>query len=276
MYLALLFASGLAIYVSSQSEIQLSYIQFVLFISINSILAIFGAIIMSNLKMFTKITKIITHLFSIIYVCIIIDVMVKHGLTISKSAMLIISIMLLTQATSANFDPILINKWKTSIFDICTILISIIILVHGFKYCRLMTYYTISTMLLFFIFITSIFLHRTLFFVSINILAYPPINPEILLLKSLIVMVLLTYAHGYTSTITEHNNISTLLIPNYDLKSMMSLILITVVATIFLTIIYDSTILIAIYFIVMAISVFCYAIAEFLKRMPFIAVFCSK
>lgn len=266
IYLALLFASGLSIYISSQSKIQLGSIQFTLLIGINLILTILGAIIINNLKMFIRITKIIIYLFSIIYVCIIVNIMIGHGLTISKSVMLIISTMLLTQALSANFDPIFINKLKTSMFDICTILLSIITLVHGFKYYGLMTYYTILTMPLFFIFIAFAFLHRTLFLVFISILPYPLINFEILLLKSLMVVVLLTYVHGYISTITVHDNLNVLLIPNYDLKSMISLILTTAIATTFLTFIYDSIVLIIIYFVVITISICCYIAAKFLKR----------
>lgn len=265
-YPALLFALGLPICVLSQYKIQMNYLHFALIISINFVLVMLGNIVMSGLKTFTKIIKIAAYFFSIIYTCAIIYILTQYGWSISKSTMLVTSVMLITQAISTNFDPILINKWNISVFDICTILVSVNILINGFKYCKSITPYIILTTLLLFIFVVFISLHKALLFVFLGVLNYPLINLEFILLKTLMVIVFLAYMHGYANTINIHNNSTVFFIPNYDLKSMISLILTTTIASTSLTIIHNLTILNMMYFIIITILVCCYTVLKFLKR----------
>jgi len=265
-YPTLLFVLGLPICVLSQYKIQLNYLQFTLIISINFILAILGDVVLSGLATFTKIIKIVTYLFSIIYTCVIIDILAQYGWSISKSTMFITSVMLITQAISTNFDPILINKWNISVLDICTILVFVSILINDFKYYELVATYIILSILLLFIIIVFMFLRKALSFIFLSVLTCPPINLESILLKILVIIVFLAYMHGYANTITIHNNSTVFFVPNYDLKSMVSLILTTTIASTSLMFIHNLTILNVMYFTITTTLVCYYIVLKFLKR----------
>jgi hypothetical protein len=256
-YLNLLIVFGLILYISSNLQTNYRYpdlIYLVVLTLANFILvAVYTYSISFSLRSLT-IFKYVLRVLSIQYICYILNILRSSNLNVVQSSTLLLSLILIMQAISANFDPLLYSKYKIKLLDIILALATIIIAnsILRSNPCPFI-YFLLTSVIL----ITSI----TLFTLGKRILAYlvllififfSPPNVNVLLVRVLTTIAIITYIEGFVDNIVSNASRS---LPSYTNANLISIIILIFISIIMSQLIEGTTIMYLIYILTITLII---------------------
>jgi hypothetical protein len=256
-YLNLLIVFGLILYISSNLQTNYRYpdlIYLVVLTLANFILvAVYIYSISFSLRSLT-IFKYVLRVLSIQYICYILNILRSSNLNVVQSSTLLLSLILIMQAISANFDPLLYSKYRIKLLDIILALATIIIAnsILRSNPCPFI-YFLLTSVIL----ITSI----TLFTLGKRILAYlvllififfSPPNVNVLLVRVLTTIAIITYIEGFVDNIVSNASRS---LPSYTNANLISIIILIFISIIMSQLIEGTTIMYLIYILTITLVI---------------------
>jgi hypothetical protein len=256
-YLNLLIVFGLILYISSNLQTNYRYpdlIYLVVLTLANFILvAVYIYSISFSLRSLT-IFKYVLRVLSIQYICYILNILRSSNLNVVQSSTLLLSLILIMQAISANFDPLLYSKYRIKLLDIILALATIIIAnsILRSNPCPFI-YFLLTSVIL----ITSI----TLFTLGKRILAYlvllififfSPPNVNVLLVRVLTTIAIITYIEGFVDNIVSNASRS---LPSYTNANLISIIILIFISIIMSQLIEGTTIMYLIYILTITLII---------------------
>jgi len=255
-YQLVIFVFGLLAYLTLDLQIYYNKTLLLILISINFILITIYTHTIKTSLLSLKIFKYMQCILTVIYTYFAIN-MLKHAkIGLIQSTMLIISITLIIQALSANFDLLLFNKYKVIVLDVILISSTIIILVYSFKY-NLYSFnhsLTISTLILVSIIISYVLRKRIpLYFVLLANIFLAPLCISVLLVKASTTIAIIAYIQGYISFADSK---IFQLIPIFTNNSLISIIISTVIASMIFILIENTMIIYVVYLFTLTLIVF--------------------
>jgi hypothetical protein len=256
-YLNFLIVFGLIVYISSNLQTNYRYhdlIYLVVLTLANFILvAVYIYSISFSLRSLT-IFKYVLRVLSIQYICYILNIFRSSNLNVVQSSTLLLSLILIMQAISANFDPLLYSKYKIKLLDIILALATIITAnsILRSNPCPFI-YFLLTSVIL----ITSI----TLFTLGKRILAYlvllifvffSPPDVSVLLVRVLTTIAIITYIEGFVDNITSNASRS---LPSYTNANLISIIILIFISIIMSQLIEGTTIMYLIYILTITLVI---------------------
>ena len=256
-YLNFLIVFGLIVYISSNLQTNYRYpdlIYLVVLTLANFILvAVYIYSISFSLRSLT-IFKYMLRVLSIQYICYILNILRSSNLNVVQSSTLLLSLILIMQAISANFDPLLYSKYKIKLLDIILALATIITAnsILRSNPCPFI-YFLLTSVIL----ITSI----TLFTLGKRILAYlvllififfSPPNVNVLLVRVLTTIAIITYIEGFVDNIVSNASRS---LPSYTNANLISIIILIFISIIMSQLIEGTTIMYLIYILTITLVI---------------------
>jgi hypothetical protein len=256
-YLNFLIVFGLIVYISSNLQTNYRYpdlIYLVVLTLANFILvAVYIYSISFSLRSLT-IFKYVLRVLSIQYICYILNILRSSNLNVVQSSTLLLSLILIMQAISANFDPLLYSKYKIKLLDIILALATIITAnsILRSNPCPFI-YFLLTSVIL----ITSI----TLFTLGKRILAYlvllififfSPPNVNVLLVRVLTTIAIITYIEGFVDNIVSNASRS---LPSYTNANLISIIILIFISIIMSQLIEGTTIMYLIYILTITLVI---------------------
>lgn len=247
---------GLLTYLSLNLEISFYQIPFLILVIVNLTLIPIYIFFIDKILTLLKLLRCTLFILSVVYAYFATYTMKYVGLSLIQSVMVIISITLIMQALSANFDLILANKYKITLLDISLIFITIAVLTYNFRYnLYSASYSTYSTMLsLLIVILSSIFHFRIpscLVFLTLVLLSKPYI--EIYTLKALTIITIYAYIQGYITTLS-HNTFT--LVPSYNNTTLIFIIVSVIIASIMVMHVQNINVVYLIYIVSLCIPIF--------------------
>lgn len=251
-YILLIIMIGLALHfpLVSNALLHLVIILVILTYSLSYSLSISNDTIFSNSFLRnSKVIKILLYVSSLTYTSMVIEVLNHYGLSTLQSTMFTISMILITQAISANLDYLLTSAWRITILDLHIVIFAFIATVINFTYFNNIHYIILLLLSSWLLFIRST---PSLIFMILPV--YSLINSKRLsLLDVFIITPLIAYAYGYASAV---GNLA-VIAPCYDNKSLLAIIIVTTIASIFTTCIPLGKLMYIVYYVTLLIM-FCY------------------
>lgn len=244
---------GLLTYLSLNSETSFYQIPFLILVIVNFTLISIYIFFINRILTLLKLLRYTLFILSVVYAYFATHMLKCVGLSLIQSVMVIISITLIIQALSANFDLILANKYKIILLDISLIFITIAILIYNFKYNSYSASYSIMLSLLTVI-LSSIFhfcIPSCLVILTSILLSRPYI--ETYLLKALTIITIYAYIQGYITTLS-HNTFT--LIPSYNNTSLIFIIVSVIIASVMVIHVQNINIVYLIYIVSLSIPIF--------------------
>jgi hypothetical protein len=256
-YLNFLIVFGLIVYISSNLQTNYRYpdlIYLVVLTLANFILvAVYIYSISFSLRSLT-IFKYVLRVLSIQYICYILNILRSSNLNVVQSSTLLLSLILIMQAISANFDPLLYSKYRIKLLDIILALATIIIAnsILRSNPCPFI-YFLLTSVIL----ITSI----TLFTLGKRILAYldllififfSPPNVNVLIVRVLTTIAIITYIEGFVDNIVSNASRS---LPSYTNANLISIIILIFISIIMSQLIEGTTIMYLIYILTITLVI---------------------
>lgn len=256
-YLNFLIVFGLIVYISSNLQTNYRYpdlIYLVVLTLANFILvAVYIYSISFSLRSLT-IFKYMLRVLSIQYICYILNILRSSNLNVVQSSTLLLSLILIMQAISANFDPLLYSKYKIKLLDIILALATIITANSILRSNPCPFIYFLLTLV---ILITSI----TLFTLGKRILAYlvllififfSPPDVNVLLVRVLTTIAIITYIEGFVDNIISNASRS---LPSYTNANLISIIILIFISIIMSQLIEGTTIMYLIYILTITLVI---------------------
>ena len=256
-YLNFLIVFGLIVYISSNLQTNYRYpdlIYLVVLTLANFILvAVYIYSISFSLRSLT-IFKYMLRVLSIQYICYILNILRSSNLNVVQSSTLLLSLILIMQAISANFDPLLYSKYKIKLLDIILALATIITVNSILRSNPCPFIYFLLTLV---ILITSI----TLFTLGKRILAYlvllififfSPPDVNVLLVRVLTTIAIITYIEGFVDNIISNASRS---LPSYTNANLISIIILIFISIIMSQLIEGTTIMYLIYILTITLVI---------------------
>ena len=256
-YLNFLIVFGLIVYISSNLQTNYRYpdlIYLVVLTLANFILvAVYIYSISFSLRSLT-IFKYMLRVLSIQYICYILNILRSSNLNVVQSSTLLLSLILIMQAISANFDPLLYSKYRIKLLDIILALATIITANSILRSNPCPFIYFLLTLV---ILITSI----TLFTLGKRILAYlvllififfSPPDVNVLLVRVLTTIAIITYIEGFVDNIISNASRS---LPSYTNANLISIIILIFISIIMSQLIEGTTIMYLIYILAITLVI---------------------
>lgn len=256
-YLNFLIVFGLIVYISSNLQTNYRYpdlIYLVVLTLANFILvAVYIYSISFSLRSLT-IFKYMLRVLSIQYICYILNILRSSNLNVVQSSTLLLSLILIMQAISANFDPLLYSKYRIKLLDIILALATIITVNSILRSNPCPFIYFLLTLV---ILITSI----TLFTLGKRILAYlvllififfSPPDVNVLLVRVLTTIAIITYIEGFVDNIISNASRS---LPSYTNANLISIIILIFISIIMSQLIEGTTIMYLIYILAITLVI---------------------